>query len=79
MLILINKIYVNDEQVNHIDYFHSKTGYIPQNHLIISDRIINNITLSQCGTSSESCYEDINGSNVVVVFFLKDNQENLAV
>jgi len=39
------KILINNEEKNYFNYVVKKIGYLPQDHLIISDKIINNITL----------------------------------
>ena len=39
------KILVNDDEKNYHEISREKIGYIPQDHLIVSDKIIRNITL----------------------------------
>ncbi len=39
------KILINNVEKNYFNYVVKKIGYLPQDHLIISDKIINNITL----------------------------------
>ena len=44
------KILINENEREDLNFIFNKTGYLPQDHLIISGKIINNITLESDST-----------------------------